>query len=160
MTSSTTMTDDPGPIRACTISRDVQNFDLLIEDMESILGEAWGDLGFEDAQAFLNQPDAGSLEFVAMAIDEIDEADLAQLTGIITTAKARNIKVILIAEDVTPASLHQLLRTGADEFVPYPLPESELEAAVMRLRAPAPAAMTAAAAPAWSSNSGASALSS
>ncbi|MGR3270787.1 pilus assembly protein CpaE [Thalassococcus profundi] len=148
MTSSTTMNDDPGPIRACTISRDVQNFDLLIEDMESILGEAWGDLGFEDAQAFLNQPDAGSLEFVAMAIDEIDEADLAQLTGIITTAKARNIKVILIAEDVTPASLHQLLRTGADEFVPYPLPESELEAAVMRLRAPAPAAMTAAAAPA------------
>jgi len=33
------------PIVACTISRDVQNFDLLIEDMETVLGESWGDLG-------------------------------------------------------------------------------------------------------------------
>ena len=37
------------PIVACTISRDVQNFDLLIEDMETALGEAWGDLGFAEA---------------------------------------------------------------------------------------------------------------
>lgn len=138
MTSSNSTPNDPGPIVACTISRDVQNFDLLIEDMESILGENWGDLGFDEARAFLAQPDAASLEFVAMAIDEIDEGDIAALVGIITTAKARKIKVILIAEDVTPASLHQLLRSGADEFVPYPLPEGELESAVMRLRTPAP----------------------
>ena len=29
------------PIVACTVSRDVQNFDLLIEDMEDVLGESW-----------------------------------------------------------------------------------------------------------------------
>ena len=39
-------------IVACTVSRDVQNFDLLIEDMETALGEAWGDLGFTEALAF------------------------------------------------------------------------------------------------------------
>lgn len=33
---------EAAPIVACTISRDVQIFDLLIEDMESLLGEAWG----------------------------------------------------------------------------------------------------------------------
>ncbi|MEQ8921587.1 MAG: AAA family ATPase, partial [Roseovarius sp.] len=32
------------------------------------------------------------------------------------------------------AVLHQLLRQGADEFVPYPLPEGELEAAIDRIR--------------------------
>jgi pilus assembly protein CpaE len=42
---------EPQPITACTVSRDVQNFDLLIEDMESCLG-GWGDLGFEDACPF------------------------------------------------------------------------------------------------------------
>ena len=42
--------------------------------------------------------------------------------------------MILIAEDVSPAVLHQLLRQGADEFVPYPLPEGELEAAMDRIR--------------------------
>ena len=35
---------DPAPIRACTVSRDVQAFEFLIDDMEAILGEAWGDL--------------------------------------------------------------------------------------------------------------------
>jgi len=132
------------PITACTISRDVQNFDLLIEDMEAALGEAWGDLGFAEALAFFNQPEAETLEFVALAIDSSDEGNLVLLGEIITQAKAHDINVILIAEDVTPASLHQLLRKGADEFVPYPLPENELQAAIERIKglksAPAPAA--------------------
>jgi pilus assembly protein CpaE len=125
----------PNPIRACTISRDVQNFDLLIEDMETVMGDAWGDLGFAEALAFLAQPEAETLEFVALAMDAGDEEDLALLTEIITVAHDKDIKCILIAEDVSPASLHQLLRKGADEFVPYPLPEGELEAAIGRLRA-------------------------
>ncbi|SMX27566.1 Septum site-determining protein MinD [Pelagimonas phthalicica] len=136
MTSTIPTQADPSPIVACTISRDVQNFDLLIEDMETILGESWGDLGFDEALAFFNQKEAEGLEFVAMAIDAIDEPDLALLSGIISGAKNRGIKVVLIAEDVTPASLHQLLRQGADEFVPYPLPEGELAAAVERMRNP------------------------
>jgi pilus assembly protein CpaE len=143
MTSSATKMPEPSPIKACTISRDVQNFDLLIEDMETTLGESWGDLGFSEALAFLNQPEAGVLEFVAIAIDETDEDNLVMLGEIISLAKARNIKSILIAEDVSPAALHQLLRKGADEFVPYPLPEGELEAAIERLKT-APIAMTAA----------------
>ncbi|WP_415403819.1 AAA family ATPase [Tateyamaria sp. SN3-11] len=126
---------ETSPIAACTISRDVQNFDLLIEDMEGALGEAWGDLGFAEALAFFNQPEAESMEFVALALDDADEDNLVLMGEIITQAKSRNIKVILIAEDVTPASLHQLLRQGADEFVPYPLPEGELQQAIDRLRA-------------------------
>lgn len=133
------MQSDANPIIACTISRDVQNFDLLIEDMETVMGESWGDLGFAEALAFLNQPEADSLEFVAIAIDETDEDDLVMLGEIIGFANAKGVKVILIAEDVSPAALHQLLRQGADEFVPYPLPEGELLAAIDRLQqAPAP----------------------
>lgn len=123
------------PIVACTISRDVQNFDLLIEDMETALGENWGDLGFAEALAFFGQPEADSLEFVALAIDRDDEDNLVLLDEIIGQAKSRGIDVILIAEDVTPASLHQLLRKGADEFVPYPLPEGELQEAIDRIKA-------------------------
>ena len=134
MTSMSALHTDTAPIVACTISRNVQNFDLLIEDMEALLGEGWGDLGFGEALGFLNQPDAEALEFVALAIDEEDEDDLALLSEVIAAAKARRVKVILIAEDVTPAALHQLLRGGADEFVPYPLPEGELRAAVARLK--------------------------
>jgi pilus assembly protein CpaE len=127
---------EPQPIVACTVSRDVQIFDLLIEDMEAALGERWGDLSFADALAFLEQPEAEALQFVAMALDAEDETDLSLVVDIVAAAKARNIKVILITEDVSPASLHQLLREGGDEFIPYPLPEGELAAAIERVTAP------------------------
>lgn len=133
--SSSMPQPESAPIVACTISRDVQNFDLLIEDMEDVLGESWGDLGFAEALAFFGQPEAEGMEFIALAMDETDEDNLVLMTEIITQAKARDIKVILIAEDVTPAALHSLLRQGADEFVPYPLPEGELAQAIARVRA-------------------------
>jgi pilus assembly protein CpaE len=127
---------EPQPITACTVSRDVQNFDLLIEDMETCLGESWGDLGFSDALPFLEQDDASDLEFIAIALDEEDEGDLSIISEIIHAAKARDIKVLLIAEGVSPASLHGLLREGGDEFVPYPLPEGELAQAIERVLTP------------------------
>ena len=152
MTSVANLAPEPAPIVACTISRDVQNFDLLIDDMELELGESWGDLSFEDAAVFLGQPDAATLEFVAIAVNGEDEADLSRVTDIIRQAKGRGVKVILIADQVSPIALHQLLRLGADDFVPYPLPEGALHDAIERLRKPAPAA-AASPAPAQAPNS-------
>jgi pilus assembly protein CpaE len=134
MTSGVALIPDAAPIAACTISRDVQNFDLLIEDMEAELGEKWGDLTFRDALAFFNQPEARQLEFVAVALDAEDEDELGLVGEIIRTAKDKKIKVILIAEDVGPMALHQLLRMGADDFCPYPLPEGALHEAIQRVR--------------------------
>ena len=139
MTSVATLQPEPAPIVACTISRDVQNFDLLIDDMELELGESWGDLSFDDAVVFLNQPEASVLEFVAIAVDHEDEVDLTKITEIIKTAKAKGIKIVLIADQVSPIGLHQLLRLGGDDFVPYPLPEGALHEAIERMRKPAPA---------------------
>ena len=139
MTSAVNLQPEPAPILACTISRDVQNFELLIDDMEIELGESWGDLSFDDAQVFLDQPDARSLEFVAVAVNAQDEADLTRITEIIKLAKSHHIKVVLIADQVGAMALHQLLRLGADDFVPYPLPEGALHETIERLRKPVPA---------------------
>ena len=144
MTSVATLQPDPAPIVACTISRDVQNFDMLIDDMEHELGENWGDLSFDDALLFLGQPDAATIEFVAIAVDAEDEADLTRISDIIRTAKARSVKVVLIADQVSPIALHQLLRLGADDFVPYPLPDGALHDAIARMRQAVPVAAVAA----------------
>lgn len=138
MTSVANLQPEPAPIVACTISRDVQNFDLLIDEMEIELGESWGDLSFDDAQVFLDQPDARDLQFVAIAVNGEDENDLERITEIIKLCKTNTIKVILIAHEVTPIALHQLLRLGADDFVPYPLPENALHEAIEKLHKPAP----------------------
>ena len=145
MTSVATLQPEPAPILACTISRDVQNFDMLIDDMEQELGESWGDLGFEDALIFLNQPESATLEFVAIAVDGEDEVDLTRISDIIRLAKAKSIKVILIADQVSPVALHQLLRLGAEDFVPYPLPEGALHEAIERIRTKATPVTTSAA---------------
>lgn len=136
MSSNAALQQEQQTIIACTVSRDVQNFDLLIEDMEAALGEQWGDLAFEDVIPFLSQPEAKSLKFLTVAMDSEDEGRLPVISKLITQAKAKNIKVILITADVSPAILHNLLREGGDEFVPYPLPEGELERAIERVMTP------------------------
>ncbi|MBF9034085.1 AAA family ATPase [Rhodobacterales bacterium HKCCE2091] len=138
MGSELALKSDPAPIVACTISRDVQKFDLLIDDMEAELGEAWGDLQLGEAKAFFEQPEANHLEFVAIAVDHEDEGDIGLIGEIIRAATQRRIKVILIADNVSTAGLHQLLKLGAHDFVPYPLPERALHEAIERVRLPEP----------------------
>ena len=147
MTSVATLQPDPAPIVACTVSRDVQNFEILIDDMEAELGEAWGDLGFEDALVFLGQPDSATLEFVAIAVDADDEGDLSRVTEVVRKAKGKGVKVILVANQVSPMVLHQLMRLGADDFVPYPLPDGALHDAIERIRKAEPEPVAAAPAP-------------
>ncbi|MEM0937457.1 MAG: AAA family ATPase [Pseudomonadota bacterium] len=138
MDSSAALQPEAAPITACTICRDVQNFDLLIEDMEHELGECWGDLSFQDALPFFAQPEANALEFIAIAMDGEDEDELTLIGEIISAAESHNIKVVLVAEDVSPVALHQLLRLGAADFLPYPLPEGALHEALERMRRPTP----------------------
>jgi pilus assembly protein CpaE len=134
MTSNAALQEEPAPIVACTVSRNVQNFDLLIEDMEAECGEAWGDLSLDDASVFLDQPEAESLEFLALAIDQEDEADIDQIVDLIKRATSMKIKTLIIAEEVSPIVLHKLLKLGAEEFVPYPLPDGALREAIERMR--------------------------
>jgi pilus assembly protein CpaE len=126
--------NDEPMIKACTVCRNVQNFDLLIEDMEAEFPEAWGELGFVETIAFLDDPESANLELLAIALDDEDEPQTNLIRVIIERATAKSIRVLLIAEALSPILLHQLLRAGADDFVPYPLPENALHDAIVRLK--------------------------
>lgn len=128
--------DFDAPIRACTVSGDILKFNLLIEDMEALMGEDWGDLSFSEAFAFIGQPDAADMEFLAIALDAKDEGDADAIISLIRQAKTHNLPTIIVASDISSNFLHRLLRNGADEFVPYPLPKDELKAAVSKATAP------------------------
>jgi pilus assembly protein CpaE len=79
-------------IRACTVSRDVQLFDLLVEDMEAIFGAGWGDLTFDTTLPYLDQPESRTLQFLAIALDEDDAPNMAQVQAIIERARARRCR--------------------------------------------------------------------
>ena len=136
MSANPAIQPEPAPLDAVTISRDVQEFDLLIEDMEAELGEAWGDLTFAEATEFLRQDEAAQMSFVVVAADHSDEAELPRITNVIRLAKRAGLQVILVADGLGPMVLHELLRAGADDFAPYPLPERALADAVARVRSP------------------------
>jgi pilus assembly protein CpaE len=127
---------DPAPIRACTVSRDVQAFEFLIDDMEATLGEAWGDLSFEDILVFLDQPDANGLEFIVVAVSQEDSDDMLLIEDVIDAARSRRLGVVLVASDLDAVNLHRLMRAGAGEFLPYPVPEGGLNDAIARVTAP------------------------
>jgi pilus assembly protein CpaE len=137
MTGVANLQPAPAAIHACTVSRDVLSFDQLIDDMEAEFGESWGDLSFDDALAFLGQNDAKALEFLAIAVDAQDEVRLAQICELIRAARVLSIRVVLVADHISPVLLHRLLQEGAQDFVPYPLPEGALHEAVRRAFTPA-----------------------
>ncbi|MBV1864339.1 MAG: AAA family ATPase [Rhodobacteraceae bacterium] len=122
-------------VRACAVARQIEEFDLLIEDMEAELGADWGGLTFENAPGILTSDLARDLEFIAVAVDTQDEQDLAPVANVIRIAKEQNINVILVPHDLNTVALHQLMRTGADDFAPYPLPEGALHDAIERIKA-------------------------
>lgn len=146
MASAAKVQEEAAEFRAVTVSREIGKFELLIEDMEVVLGDAWGDLSFQAALTFVEQPEAAALEFLAVVMDEEDEAHLTLIRSLIKRAREKDIRVLLVAEELSPILLHQLLRLGADDFLPYPLPEDALRDVLERLRQPAVVAPVAAAA--------------
>lgn len=127
----------PSALVACTVTRDVQEFEFLIDEMENEFGENWGDVCFDDALLFLAQQESDNVQFIIVAVNSADESDVDRIAAIVAAAKAKGIKVILLADDVSPIALHRFMRSGADDFLPYPLPDQALPDAIYRTRAPA-----------------------
>jgi len=121
------------PIDAFAIAGDIRRFDLLVEDLDDVMDGAWGSANFKDASKTLSTR-AQDLEFVIVAVDKSDEDDLSHAAEAIKSAKAAGLKVLLVAHDVSPMALHQLMRLGANDFAPYPLPEGALLESIDRLR--------------------------
>ncbi len=136
MLRANALSPDPAAPLACTVSRDLSAFDLLIEDMETELGLLWGNLTPDEAAAFLLQPEAEGLQLLVLVIEIGDPDELAALTGLIETAQGRGIRILLIAAELSPLDLHRLRQAGIDDFLPYPLPEGALHETIDYLLAP------------------------
>lgn len=154
--SAETETEGTGQVVACAVARDIEAFDLLIEDMEAEFGENWGALTFDAAASALTSDIGAGLKFITVAVDKQDEQDLTPVANVIRTAQEKGIKVVLIPHELDTVALHQLMRMGSDDFAPYPLPEGALHDAIERIsKVPEPVgAPPATALPADTSRSG------
>lgn len=124
----------PATPNALAIAREMAQFDLLIEDLDSEYGQGWQGAGLDDAHTQIAGLDPDAAECVILAVQRADEGDLDPYVGIVTAAKARGLPVLLVVEELTATALHKLVHAGADEFTPYPMPEGVLAETLGKMR--------------------------
>ena len=126
--------DNRARVEAYAIANDIRRFDLLVEDLNNELSGSWEALSVDEGLTEYSKDPFDELEFVILAVDRADEANLGPVANVITAAKSLGCKVLLVAHELSPIALHQLMRLGADDFAPYPLPEGALTESFDRLR--------------------------
>jgi len=138
------MSDEHGAdiVRSCAISQNLEAYPLLIQEMQTQFGDNWGGLEIQDAVSVLNSSHAIHMESLVMALSTNDEQHIDLIVEIIRLSKSMNIRTVLVTKDLSASALHGLMRSGADDFLPYPLPEGALQSSLAQQTkavAPAPA---------------------
>lgn len=118
MTIAASLRPKPSPITACTISRDLDGFARLVDEMEAELADGWADLALADAAAFLRGH--APLKFVVLALDSLDEGNPA-IADAIGAAQKTGCRVVLVPHGLAPAAMQAILRLHPDEVLAYPL---------------------------------------
>ncbi|MEM8751626.1 MAG: hypothetical protein AAGF90_01480, partial [Pseudomonadota bacterium] len=109
------------------------------EELSQQLDEAFGDDGwvaapFDGAQATMRRVAAEGGLYMIVGVQAEEETQLSAARRLIADAKECGLKVILLAETLSPSSIHALMRSGADDFAPLPLPAAALSESLGRLR--------------------------
>jgi Flp pilus assembly CpaE family ATPase/CheY-like chemotaxis protein len=130
MVEQTQNPDSNGVIRSCAISQELENYPLLIQEMQDQFGEGWGGLEIEDAISVLNSVHAKHMESIVLVLGSNNEHLIDTIEKIILTSKNRSIRVVIVSNDLSATALHRLMRSGADDFVPYPMPPGSLSSAL------------------------------
>ena len=121
-------------IEAFAATRDIKKFPELTGELTDQFAKNWAVGSFKDAIESLNRGSLDDLEVIFVCVDNSDETNLDPVVTFIKGVKARGLKIILIASDISPAGLHQLMRIGADDFVPSPPPKDAIGDVLARLR--------------------------
>ncbi len=124
----------PEEVEVFAIARNHADFPDMTIGLNTVIAGRWAPLELDNGEATIKAGVGPDLEIAIVAVSSDDESNLTPVTKVIQTARDHGLKVLLIAKDLSPAGLHQLLRVGADDFAPYPLPEGALSDAITRLR--------------------------
>ncbi len=121
-------------IEAFAATRDIKKFSQLSEELTDQFAKNWAVGSFREALESLKRGSLDNIEIVVICVDKSDEEDLEPILTFITGVKERGAKTVLIANDISPVCLHQLMRQGADDFIPYPFPDGAFNDSLTRLR--------------------------
>lgn len=96
--------------------------------------KGWVATKLKEAKSHIHKVAADGGVFLVIGVQSESNQEIEAAREVIAEAKLSGLKVILLAESLSPSSMHALMRAGADDFAPLPLPASALNESVARLR--------------------------
>ena len=108
--------------------------DQLAEDLDLEFGpDQWLEVSFNEAEAALsNAEQERTLALVTLGSDLPQAVD--GTAKLVRLAREAGLLVLLICGEISPRTMHQLIREGVTEFAPYPEPKGALAESISRLR--------------------------
>ena len=103
-------------IEAFAATRDIKKFPQLSEELSHQFSKNWAVGSFREAMESLKRGSLDVIDIVVICVDKTDEADLEPIIEFLKGVKERGAKTILIASDIGPAALHQLMRQKAQRL--------------------------------------------
>lgn len=132
------------PLEALAILRSARSADELGRHFDEVFGDrTWETARIEDAAKAISDAVERGASYLVIAVDSEGSGELAAATAAIAAARSAKLRVLLLAEQITPAGMHELLRAGAEDFAPLPLAPGVLAEAVDRLKRPVSGGLTA-----------------
>jgi len=110
------------------------SFEQLNGELHGLFGQNWGNVTVAAAGEMLGRGAMIGDETLIVCVESEDEHNLEPIDSFVRAAKKAGFTVVLIAKDVSPTALHHLLKLGADDFAPYPLPDNALSNIFNNLR--------------------------
>ncbi|SFJ03451.1 AAA family ATPase [Albimonas pacifica] len=70
--------------------------------------------------------DAQPPAYVLLAVDATDMGRIDELVQLIALGRGRGSSMVLLVQDLPPMAMHRMMRAGAEDFLPVPLPAGAL----------------------------------
>jgi len=119
---------------AMVFSDNFAAMDSLAEDLDGEIGaDKWVEVSNTEADEVFDEIKRDQT-FVILTLSSDDEGEVEACAELIRKASNAELLVLLVIGDVSPRTMHNVMRAGAVEFAPYPDPPGALQEAINRLR--------------------------
>ena len=107
----------------------------LSDSIDDAFGQSsWASDSYEGARSAIFKDANPGSKIVLLAIDREDDNGLDRAETFVADVTSCGALCILVVADLSTAAVHRLLRAGAADFAPFPLPDGALAQAVNRAR--------------------------
>ncbi len=104
-----------------------EDHDVSVPELDQQFGPRnWRIVTLEEAEQSISANSEIAEQVILLGVAEDNESLLERLENFIRRARYQKAPIVLIAADISLKSAHRLLQSGAQDFIPYPIPGDAL----------------------------------